>query len=59
MLCKDCKHFKIDYEPYKIGGQLVDWGRASCKKHNLVTDFRSHNKFEKLFCVEKEEENKP
>lgn len=56
-LCKDCEHFHIDYEPQKIGGQMVDFGRASCKKHNLVTDFRTHSKFETLSCVEESENN--
>jgi len=56
MLCKDCEHFKIDIEPQRIGGQLVDWGRASCKKHNLVVDFTTHGKFKTLSCVEEEKD---
>ena len=54
MLCKDCDYFRIKWEPQKIGGQLVDWGQAECVKHDLVTDFRSHKKFETLECVEEE-----
>lgn len=57
MLCKNCEYFKIDYEPQRICGQIVDFGRASCKKHNLVTDFSTHSKFETLYCVEEKENN--
>ena len=49
-LCKDCEYFKISYEPQRIGRQLVDWGQAKCEKYNLVTDFRSHSKFNTLTC---------
>ena len=49
-LCKDCQYFKISYEPQRIGGQLVDFGQARCDKYNLVTDFVTHKKFEKLTC---------
>ena len=56
MICKDCEHFEILYEPEKIGGQLVDWGRAHCKKYDLVTEFRSYKKFETLSCIKKEDE---
>lgn len=55
MLCKDCKHFKILYEPQIICGQCMDWGRAICQKHDLVTDFRNHHKFKKLSCIENNE----
>ena len=50
MLCKDCPHFKIIMEPVKD----VDFGRAECKKHNLVTEFLDHRKFKWLSCIEKE-----
>ena len=56
MLCKDCEYFCIDYEPQRIGGECLDWGRASCKKYNLVTDFRTHSKFKKLSCIEEKED---
>ena len=56
MLCKDCEHFRIKWEPQKIGGRCVDWGQAECKKHDLVTDFKTHSKFEKLSCIEDEKE---
>lgn len=55
MLRKDCEHFKILYEPQKIGGQCVDRGKAVCKKHNLETDFLNHQKFKWLSCVEDKE----
>ena len=53
-LCKDCEYFEIKYEPYKVVGCYTEWGQAECKKHNLVTDFKSHKKFEILECVEVE-----
>ena len=53
-LCKDCEYFEIKYEPYKVAGCYTEWGQAECKKHNLVTDFKSHKKFESLECVEVE-----
>ena len=46
--CKDCPHFHIDYEPIKG----VDFGRASCSKYDLITDFLDHRKFERLICIE-------
>lgn len=51
-LCKDCPHFHIDYEPIKG----VDFGRASCDKYDLITDFLDHRKFKRLTCVEYEKE---
>lgn len=48
MMCKDCPHFKIDYEP--IRG--FEFGRASCSKHNLVVDFMSRRKLKRLTCIE-------
>ena len=53
-LCKDCEHFHIDYEPYHYIGLYTEFGQASCKKHDLVTDFKSKKKFETLSCVEEE-----
>lgn len=47
-LCKDCEHFRIDYEPVRG----IDFGRASCKKHNLVTAFSDRRKFKTLGCIE-------
>lgn len=52
-LCKDCPHFHIDYPPLKG----LDMGRASCDKHDLVTDFLDKRKFKRLECVEKERRN--
>lgn len=54
MKCVDCEHFKIKYEPYKSGGILLNFGMAECDKHNLVVDFASHRKLNKLECVENE-----
>lgn len=52
MHCKDCQYFKILYEPIRTTGALWDLGRAKCEKHNLITDFANHGKFERLECVE-------
>lgn len=52
MLCKDCQHFEIQMEPMKD----VDFGLARCKKHNLVTEFLNHKKFDWLECAEEDEE---
>lgn len=52
MYCKDCKHFKIEYEPYRSGGVLWDLGLAKREKYDLVTDFITHKKFETMECVE-------
>lgn len=52
MLCKDCPHFHIDYEPIKG----VDFGRASCSKYGLITDFLDYRKFGRLSCVEEDKE---
>ena len=48
MLCKDCEHFHIDYHPIKG----ADFGRASCRKYNLITDFRDMRKFQWMYCVD-------
>lgn len=48
MRCKDCEHFHICYEPIKGS----DTGMAECRKHDLVVDFLSHKKLERLECVE-------
>ena len=53
-MCKDCPHFHIRLE-YK---NEYEWGLAECDKYNLVTDFRSKKKFEKLKCVEEGAEDK-
>lgn len=53
MLCKDCPHFHIDYPPLKD----IDYGRASCDKYDLITNFIDMRKFETLRCVD-DEENK-
>lgn len=52
MKCKDCPHFHIRYEPYKSGGVLWDTGLAECKKLDMVVDFSSHRKLDKLECMD-------
>lgn len=52
MLCKNCEHFRIECDPQIIGGECWDFGRATCSKYNLVTEFRTRHKFETLSCVE-------
>ena len=53
-LCKDCEHFKILYEPIRTNGRIWDFGRAICDKHDLITDFANHKKFDHLYCQESE-----
>ena len=53
-LCKDCEFFKIDYEPVRG----IDFGRASCMKHNLVTAFLDRRKFRTLGCIEDVQQEK-
>lgn len=51
--CWECSHFKIQYEPLHGIGELYDFGRAKCEKHDLIVDFLDHRKLKKLECVEK------
>ena len=48
--CIDCPHFKITQEPIKGW----DWGRAVCKKYDLVTDFVTRRNLKALVCVEED-----
>lgn len=50
--CSECKHFEIQYPP--MGN--YDSGMAKCKKHDLVVDYFSKQKLNKLTCVEEEGE---
>lgn len=50
MNCKQCKYFKILYEPLRSKGIILDLGKAKCEKYNLFTDFASHDKFKRLEC---------
>lgn len=52
MKCVDCSYFLIAYEPIKADGGYWDFGRAECKKYDLVTDFYSRSKLNKLECVD-------
>ena len=52
MTCDECKYFKIVQEPLRTTGTLWDMGRAVCNKHNLITDFADHPKFERLDTCE-------
>ena len=58
MKCVDCVHFHIRQEPLRDIGCGIPWdfGMAECDKHNLVVDFASHRKLNKLECVESNEE---
>lgn len=51
--CYKCAQFKILYEPIKSGGDIWDFGRAKCLKHDLIVDFPDHRKLKKLVCIEK------
>lgn len=55
MKCKDCYHFHIRQEPIRDSGSIPwDLGMAECDLYNLVIDFASHRKLNKLECVENE-----
>lgn len=51
MKCRDCEYFHIRQEPLRTPGTLWDLGLAECKKYNLVVDFATHGKLDKLECV--------
>jgi hypothetical protein len=56
MKCLDCVHFRIRQEPIRSGGGIpLDFGMAECDKYNLVVDFASHRKLNKLECVDDEQ----
>ena len=55
MKCKDCEWFKVAYMPLRVGRDVFDSGRAVCEKHDLVCDFNSANKLNRLECVERGE----
>lgn len=48
MKCIECEHFQIVCQP--MG--KYDAGMAKCKKHDLVVDFMSKQKLNKLVCIE-------
>lgn len=51
MNCIECENFKILCQP--MG--KYDSGQAKCKKHDLVVDFFSKQKLNKLTCIEESE----
>lgn len=46
--CINCEHFKVLYPP--MGN--YDNGQAKCEKHDLVVDYFSKQKLNRLTCVE-------
>lgn len=48
--CSECEYFEIQYPP--MGN--YDSGMAKCKKHDLVVDYFSKQKLNKLTCVEED-----
>ena len=58
MKCKECEHFHIVMQPLRSGGTLYDFGRAECRKHNMIVDFSSNRKINKLECVEENKEER-
>lgn len=56
MLCKDCEHFRIRYEPLKVGKDIWDFGMAQCDKYQMVVEFASRRKINKLKCIDDEKE---
>lgn len=54
--CVGCESFRILYEPIKDPqGGCWDSGLARCDKHDLVCDFTSARKLNRLVCVEEQE----
>lgn len=53
MNCINCEHFKVLYPP--MG--KYESGRAACKKYDLIVDFLSRRKLNRLTCVEEGETN--
>ena len=51
MKCKDCQYFNVICQP--MGH--YESGQARCLKHDLVVDFFSTQKLNKLTCVEEDE----
>lgn len=51
MKCTECEYFKVLFPP--MG--KYDSGQAKCKKHDLVVDFFSKQKLNKLTCIEESE----
>lgn len=49
--CMECPYFHIAYPPVKG----VDFGKAECRKHDLVTEWVTRHKLKKLVCVEEGE----
>lgn len=47
MKCSEYKHFKVLYPPL----DQYDSGMAKCKKYDLVVDWFSKQKLNKLVCV--------
>ena len=52
MKCRNCEHFHVRYQPLKVGGECYDSGMAECKKYDLVVDFTSTRKLNRLECVD-------
>lgn len=46
--CMNCEHFKILYPPM----EHYDSGMAKCNKHDLVVDYFSKQKLNKLTCID-------
>ena len=46
--CKDCEHFHIICQPM----EHYEAGQAECRKYNLITDFFSTQKINRLTCIE-------
>ena len=48
MKCNECEHFKVLYPPLENN---YDSGMAKCEKYDLVVDWFSKQKLNKLVCV--------
>lgn len=55
MKCTECPHFRIAQRPIHSNGDIVDTGLARCEKYDLVVDFFSERKLNRLTCVDEKE----
>ena len=55
MKCMECPHFHIMYGPIRVERCTCDTGLAKCEKYDLVVDFLSERKLNRLTCVDEME----
>ena len=52
MLCKNCPHFRVRFEPLKDPAGIWDYGKAKCDKHGLIVEFPDYGSLDALTCLE-------